>query len=206
LKKLNYKKLIIFDLDGVLIDSKKNMLSAWSLTNKNFALRISFDKYFSLIGRPFEEILKQLGIKKKIKLIKKSFSKESIKNFHKIKLYKNIRNLLNILKKKEFRIAIVTSKEKKRTIKLLDYFKIKVDFLQCPSKYLRGKPYPDQLLKAVSFFKLKKKDCVYIGDTISDLKAAQRAKIDFIFAKYGYKIGIKKFYYSINNPIDLLKI
>ena len=28
------KKILIFDLDGVLINSKNNMLSAWQYTNK----------------------------------------------------------------------------------------------------------------------------------------------------------------------------
>lgn len=207
MKKLNNKKLIIFDLDGVLIDSKENMLSAWDIANQNFDLKIPFKKYFSLIGRPFEEILKKLGIKKKnFKSIENSFSKESVKNFYKIKLYKKVRYLFNILKKKKIKFAIVTSKEKKRTIRLLNYFKIKVEFLQCPDKNLRGKPYPDQLLKTIKFFKIKKINCVYIGDTISDLEAAKRAKIDFILAKYGYKIGIKKYPYSINKPIEILKI
>ena len=35
-KKLSNKKNIIFDLDGVLIDSIKNMEKSWNLTNKNF--------------------------------------------------------------------------------------------------------------------------------------------------------------------------
>ena len=34
---------------------------------------------------------------------------------------------------------------------------------------------------------------IYVGDTRYDKKAAKAAKIDFLLAKYGYKIGIKKY-------------
>ena len=63
-KKLSNKKNIIFDLDGVLIDSIKNMEKSWNLTNKKFSLNVSFDKYFKYIVKPFKEILKSLGVKK----------------------------------------------------------------------------------------------------------------------------------------------
>ena len=62
-KKLNNKKNIIFDLDGVLIDSIENMESSWNSTNKKFNLDISFNKYRKYIGKPFKEILKSLGVK-----------------------------------------------------------------------------------------------------------------------------------------------
>ena len=59
------KKLLIFDLDGVLINSQKNMQTAWNKLNQKFELNISFINYFDLIGIPFEKILLILGIKKK---------------------------------------------------------------------------------------------------------------------------------------------
>ena len=40
------KSLYLFDLDGVIIDSKKNMRVSWNLVNKKFGLNISFKKYF----------------------------------------------------------------------------------------------------------------------------------------------------------------
>jgi len=58
-------KLIIFDLDGVLIDSIKNMEFAWKSSCKKTNLTIPFKKYKRLIGLPFIEILKLLKIEKK---------------------------------------------------------------------------------------------------------------------------------------------
>ena len=64
-KKFSNKKNIIFDLDGVLIDSLENMKTSWNATNKKYKLNISFKKYYDCIGKPFIEILKSLGVEKK---------------------------------------------------------------------------------------------------------------------------------------------
>ena len=64
------KKIIIFDLDGVLINSILNMEVSWDLTCKKFGLDIKFINYKKNIGLPFKIILKKLNIKKNVNLIK----------------------------------------------------------------------------------------------------------------------------------------
>ena len=49
-------KTIIFDLDGVIIDSKENMRISWENVRKIFSLRQSFLLYFKHIGYPFKKI------------------------------------------------------------------------------------------------------------------------------------------------------
>ena len=73
-------------------------------------------------------------------------------------------------------------------------------------KKIRGKPYPDLILKIIKNLKLLKSDVVYIGDTKFDLMTCRSAKIDFILAKYGFKIGIKNYKLSISKLQDLEKI
>ena len=207
MKKFQFKKkLIIFDLDGVLIDSKLNMKYAWLVTKKKYSLKANFKKYFENVGKPFEKILQTLNIFNNQKEIKKEFSNQSIKNIHKIKLFNNAKQILKFIKKKKILSAIVTSKDLIRTKKILKHFNLKVDFIQCPSKNLRGKPYPDQLLRVIKKAKSKKKECVYIGDTIYDKKAADKAGIEFVLASYGYKIGIKKNKFILKNISEIKKI
>ena len=81
MKKFKYKKkLVLFDLDGVLFDTKKNMKYAWDLTSKRFDLNVPFKNYYQFIGRPFRDILRLLKIKKNFSSIEKSFSDISKKN------------------------------------------------------------------------------------------------------------------------------
>ena len=70
---LKNKKLIIFDLDGVLIDSIPNMKYALKQTSNSFGFNLSFEKYRKYIGLPFEQIMKKMGLKSNIPLIKKKY-------------------------------------------------------------------------------------------------------------------------------------
>ena len=200
------KKLVIFDLDGVLIDSKKNMEFAWNNTSKKYKLNVSFKKYFLHVGKPFSKILKSLKIKENNKLITKNFSNISKENLNLIKPYKDIKNALNFLRDKKIKVAIVTSKDLHRTKKILKKFKIKINTIQCPEPKLRGKPFPDQINKVIKKLNIKKKYSIYIGDTFFDLKAANSANVDFILADYGYKIGIRNYKFKIKNLLQIQKI
>ena len=55
------KKLIIFDFDGVLIDSRNNMRSAWQYVRRQNNLITPFEDYFKYVGLPFKEILKKIN-------------------------------------------------------------------------------------------------------------------------------------------------
>ena len=52
----NKIKLVIFDLDGVLIDSKQNMKVSWNAARKKFNLKQKFKDYFQYVGLPFNKI------------------------------------------------------------------------------------------------------------------------------------------------------
>ena len=189
----------------MLVDSRENMLLSWQKVQILFNIKIQFKSYFKNIGLPFGSILKKLGIKKKKKLIFKEYRKESIKGFDKIKLYPGVKKTLRFLKK-NYKLAIVTSKDKYRTSKLLKKFNIKFNIVACPSKKIRGKPFPDQIIKVLRYYDEKKDRSVYIGDMRVDYEAASRAGIKFIYAKYGYG---KKYYfykYYIDKFSDLRKI
>lgn len=199
MKSLNKKKLIIFDLDGVIFDSKKNMKLAWNKTSKKFNLNVKFEKYFEKIGMPFLNILKTLNIKPD-KKIYRFFQKVSFKEIDKINLYDGVTEQLKFLKEKRIKFSIVTSKDLKRSSFLLRKFKIKPNSIHCPNNTLRGKPYPDHLLYCLKKNKINRNDAYYVGDTEIDYLAAKRANISFIFAKYGfgknnrlYKNKISKF-------------
>lgn len=207
MRKLNFKKNIIFDLDGVLIDSLANMKISWKITNNKYDLNIPFKEYQKYIGLPFREILKKLGINSFFfNLIEKEYNRQSKKNLKNIKFYPNVLNTLGYLQKKNYFIGVLTSKNKLRTNLILKKLKFNFKIIQTPQKHYKGKPYPDLLIKIIKEKKLKKKECIYIGDAVYDLLMCNRAKVDFIFAKYGYQIGMKNYKYKINNFKEIKKI
>ena len=201
--KIKKFKFVIFDLDGVIFDSKKNMEISWKKTSKKFNLDIDFKDYFKNIGIPFQDILKKLNIKKNLNNIEKEYKKNSIKYINKINIYKGIKKFTNFLDKKKIDYSVVTSKDFKRSKFLINKFKINTKSIHCPSRKLKGKPSPELINYCIKKNNFKKKNCCYIGDTDHDYIAAKKANISFIFTAYGYGKNKKKYKYYINKPKQL---
>ena len=117
---MSKEKLIIFDFDGVLIHSEKNMELTWNKTIKNLKeYNIPFSEYKKNIGLPFKKILNNLHIKKKdFYTITETYKKNSLYYQNKIKLFKGVKPLIKRLKK-NYKIALFTSKDNFRTKFLL---------------------------------------------------------------------------------------
>jgi phosphoglycolate phosphatase len=195
-KKYNF---FVFDLDGVIFDSKLNMSLAWKQTREKLNLKPTFISYFKNIGKPFDQIMKSLNIDP-IPEASNCYKEHSLKYIKKIKLYHNVKKILNILKKRNIKFSIVTSKDRTRTMFLLNKFKIYPHSIHCPRKNIPGKPNPDMLIAAIKKNRIKNLNCCYVGDTYIDYKAAKNANIDFIFAKYGYETRkMPKKIITINN-------
>jgi len=180
------KKAYIFDLDGVLIDSKHMMKQAWQICELEHKLTQSFDEYFKCIGMPFKDILKTIGIEDNHDAIKHTYDKASIELMeHCLEFYDDVEDTLKELKKKH-KIAIVTSKTIERTKLILNKLDVEFDSVVSPKSGLRGKPAPDQILFCLAMLNVDPQDAVYIGDMQVDYWASERAGIDFIHATYGY--------------------
>lgn len=204
MKHLKKKILFIFDLDGVIFDSKKNMEYAWNKTSKKFNLKIPFHLYFKKIGMPFLKILDSLNVEPD-NSIYKCFKQSSLEKINLIKPYKYTINQLKLLKKNRINFSIVTSKDLKRTKYLLNKFNIKPNSIHCPNNKLRGKPFPDHLLASFKKNKVKAKNAYYFGDMEVDFQAAKNAKIKFVFVKYGYGKTNKKYKFTISNFKEINK-
>ena len=199
-------KLIIFDLDGVIFNSKPNMSEAWREVRNKFNLKISFDKYFNNIGVPFKDILNILKIKKNLfKEISKVYKENSIKKFNTIKIYPGVNSTIHYLKKKNYKLAILTSKERSRTSIILKKFNLNFKYVQCPTRNI-GKPNPKILHILNKKLNFNKKDIYYLGDTNVDYIFAKKSKINFIFCNYGYGKIYNKSVLSIKKFSDLKKI
>lgn len=197
------KKLIMFDLDGVLIDSISNMRLSWEKTCQIHDISVPFEEYEKRIGRPFRNIIEDLGIEY-TSTIKKTYDTTSIELLDQIKIFEGVHELLVALTVvKRHKIAICTSKDIDRTNKILEKI-AKFDYVCSPKHGLRGKPSPDQLLYTCAFCNVDPSDTLYVGDMDVDRQAAERAGIDFVHASYGY--GNVKCEKSIQNPIELLKL
>lgn len=194
----NQIKDIAFDLDGVLIDSIEVMKIAWKSSCNLVKIDIPFKEYKKRIGLPFLDILIDLKIDKSLfKKIQEEYENVSILNQNLIKPYEFTLDTLRYLKDNNINLHIVTSKEKKRTKKILaDFFPNNMfDIIITPNdlEIGEGKPNPKSLKIIIQKQNISTSEILYVGDTLIDYECSRQAGCNFLFADWGYGKNSKEF-------------
>lgn len=180
------KRLLLFDLDGVLLDSKSNMEFAWAAVRENLGVTVEFGAYFAQIGRPFKDIMLSLGLAAQAEEIEAVYFKTSVSSPHLLKWYPGVAETLSGIQSKGVKMGIVTSKDANRTTALLSGLPVKFDTVQTPAPGLRGKPAPDHILLACALLNVDPAQAMFIGDMLVDCEAARRAGVAYAHAMWGY--------------------
>lgn len=176
-------KAIVFDLDGVIIDSGKVMQAAFFAAFDQIigGSRPSFVEYEKHLGKSFKEIMKAMELPLDMQ---PAFIKESNKRTNMIKTFDGVHELLQEIKKKNITICIATGKETGRAksiikkINLSSYFKIIIG----TESGLKPKPAPDMLYHIMEALSLNNREILFCGDAITDQECAKNAGVDFAAA------------------------
>ncbi|MBI3378847.1 MAG: HAD family hydrolase [Nitrospirae bacterium] len=198
-------KLVLFDLDGVIINSKRNMELSWFAVQTVFELNVPFENYLKLIGRPFNDIMAELDLSALADRIKRVYDVSSSCRIDLIDFYDNSPEVIKKIKEKGLRIGIVTSKDETRTLEILKKLDILFDVVECSDGKSRGKPNPDPLFRAMLKCQRDPSETVYVGDMDVDMECAKRAGIDYIHADWGYG-ACKSEVMRASKPEDILKL
>jgi len=210
---LHLMKLIIFDYDGVIMDTFECSRKIYQDISEEFNLNIPDDSNYlrELIELDWRETLKKLNLTtpEQLKRDEEIFKAGLIKYSDIIKPYKNIPKILQKLSKK-YILAIVTNNFKSE----LDYRLKKFNINNYFRVYFGGdegqlKPHPELILKCLSELSIKPQDTAYVGDMDGDIAAAKAAKLGKIIAvTYGYHAPqrLSEADIIINKPEELLTI
>lgn len=177
-------KAIIFDFDGVVVDSFDTNFYAMNYTLKKFNYaEIPRDFYSKRYGsgpvKMITDHFKEKNIpfdEDKIKKIAKLKTKNTTKFLNKSKVIPGIHNFLEKIQS-EYKLAIASNNKKlfiKECLKyheLDTYFKIIVDMDEVKNL----KPAPDLFLKASSSLNINPNECIVIEDTFYGIKACKNA-------------------------------
>ena len=186
-------KIILFDLDGTLIDSTDAIVSTFRFAFKEqgFDFRGSDKNIKDLIGYPLDIMFERLGVSKQ----KVWDYVDSYKNRYRVISVEQTTLLENAfeavqLASKIARVSVVTTKTRMYTIPILDNFNITQYFeiISGRENVENPKPHPEPILKTLAQMNYdKNKDEVYmIGDTKLDLICANEAKVNAIGVLCGY--------------------
>ena len=200
---MSQKLTILFDLDGTLIDTAPDLMSAHNHVMKKFGyVERELDDIKKLAGRgskamikkSIHEIAERTG---KIKKTNENEAEEMTKEFinyysqnicNKSKLRAGVLNFLTWCKKNSILMAICTNKQEHlsidllKKIKLYDFF----DYIAGGNTFNYNKPDPRHLTSTIEIVGGNLKKSIMIGDSETDSKAAEDADITFILIENGY--------------------
>lgn len=209
----NLKKYILFDNDGVLVETEKWYFEANKKALKLLGLNLEMEFYQNIMvkgGSAFElAVLHNIehSIIEKHRSIRDSFYQEFITT--KDISIQNVKDTLKELSKR-YKMAIVT------TSRRVDFELIHknsgitnfMDFVLCVEDYKRAKPHPDPYLKGLEKFNSKDFEAIVVEDSQRGLESSKRANIDCIVVKneFTQKQDFSKADYFINNIEELKKL
>jgi phosphoglycolate phosphatase len=190
---MNKNKIILFDLDGTLINSTDAIVSTFkhSFDEMDFNFEGTEQDIKNLIGYPLDIMYKNLGVDES----KVWDFVDSYKNRYRIISKEQTTLLENAyeaveLASKIARVSVVTTKTRMYTIPLLDHFNITQFFeiITGRENVQNPKPHPEPILVTLEQMNYNKNrdDVWMIGDTKLDLIAAREANINSIGVLCGY--------------------
>ena len=191
-------KLIIFDLDGTLLDAYVAIDSSFNYVMRRLGLKAqSASVIRCLVGWGDANLLKPYVFKGDLE-----YALNLYRNHHKTSLlrhshlYPYARGLLRDLKAKGYKLAVASNRPSKFSHILLKHLKIGgfFDYVLCADQSGRAKPHPEMLNKIVKRFRFKKSQVLYVGDMVIDAQAGRRAKISTVIVTSGSssKLDIKR--------------
>jgi HAD superfamily hydrolase (TIGR01549 family) len=178
-------RLVLFDLDGVLVDSREGMGIAWHAVQRELGIRVPFESYFQEIGRPFSEIIARLGLTERLAEIEQIYWNVAAAEIGRINPYPEVIRALRRVAATGRLVGVVTSKRRAAAVQTLRQFDVPFAVLKTPDDG-PGKPAPDLLIAAVRELGVEIWETIYIGDMQVDYEAAQNAGMRFLHAAWGY--------------------
>lgn len=185
-------KLVVFDLDGTLIESSNTIYKTTKKTLEvlNIVSEIRKSDLDKRIGEHFQTIFDDLNIPVKdieeyidiYKSIYFNFIDESIP-------YPNIEKIFEWLKSNNYLISLLTTKAQEQADAIINHFNYKkyFDLIFGRRNGLEVKPSPEPLLFIADSLNIDIEDTMIVGDTELDIQCGKAAGSLTCAVSYGYR-------------------
>lgn len=172
------RRAVIFDLDGVIVDSFAVMEEAFAVAYKETVGDgpAPFEEYRRHQGRYFPDIMRIMGLPLEME---EPFVRESYRLAPQVPVFDGIVELLLALRVRGFRLAVATGKSGPRARSLLDQLNLLPFFEHVigSDEVAHPKPAPDIVEHALRLLGLPAEAAIMVGDAPTDLASAEGAGV-----------------------------
>jgi AHBA synthesis associated protein len=204
-------KLVVFDLDGVLVDSTEVMKIALKRSYDHAVGQgeASFAEFKKYLGRSLPKIFEIMNLPQSMV---EHYVKESYANSDMTRIYAGIQYTLNALKQMGVRTGIATGKSGERARWLLDQIGLGkyMDHVLGSDEVPAPKPDPSMLYQHMAHFDVTAKEMVFVGDAMADLLCSKAAGVPFAAAIWGSDIPLQLMEHSpeycLSFPEEIIQI
>ena len=165
---------ILFDMDGVLVDSLDSWFASLNaalkaFNHKEITKEEFIEKYW---GHDLNDNLEKMGLNEEVGRFCNNIYGHHVNEIY---IYPNTKEALRKLK--GYKKGIITNTPKECAFQILKKFDIEryFDIVITSDEVYKAKPSPEIVLKACELLGVKPRDVVLIGDTNSDVKAGRAA-------------------------------
>ena len=211
-------KVIIFDLDGTLIDSLEDIAVCMNQVLKELNLPThKIDDYKYFVGGGIS-ILVENALDKNTSDETKELVTEKFKIVYDQKLhaktlpYDGIYDLLDELKRLDFKIGILSNKPHEFTIAYAKNLFSKYDMKEVHGQksHIEKKPDPIAAIQIAQNFNVPCEEVYFVGDTMVDMQTAVNAKMIGIGVLWGFRdeeeLMSNGATFVVKHPLDILDI
>jgi phosphoglycolate phosphatase len=183
------KKPIIFDLDGTLWNALPNTAIAWNngLIDTGLAYSVTDTDLARVVGKPFDQCVEALfpGVIEKYPELLGNIDKHEIEIIRKHGglIYDGVKTGIEKLAEK-YPLFMVSNCQTWYLEAFLDFADLRKYFTDYDCFGTSSMPKAEMIREMTKKHKLER--AIYIGDTISDYKAAKEGGVEFIHAAFGF--------------------
>lgn len=190
------KKLVIFDLDGTLLNTIEDLGHAanYALEKNGFSTHtIASYPFFvgngvrRLITRVLPEEFRKEDIIDKLLRDFKEYYDEHCCDF--TKPYNGVSELLQDLRDQDIRLAVASNKYQSAVDKIIGHFFPEIEFfsIEGQKEGVNVKPDPSVVFAILGGARVRKNEVLYVGDSGVDMETARRACIDSVGVTWGFR-------------------
>lgn len=190
-------RLCIFDLDGTLLNTVYALTYVTNLTLDAFGLRhVTPEETKRIVGNGYRMQMKRALVlagdeklvhyEASLPIYMENFSKYCLKD---VEPYDGIRELLASLKEMGVHVAVLSNKPHEQAIVNIETFfgKGYFDVVRGEQVGTPKKPAPDGAFAICRELGIKQEECLYLGDTNTDMETGMNAGMDTVGVLWGFR-------------------